>query len=147
VARQRLIGYPAGRLLAVVDDPAAVDRAIEALAAAGIEPERVERLTGGEAASAFDATGSEHGVLARVRRAFEFSLVDQLPDLAWYAAAAREGRTVLSVPARDSRAGRRAAGILAAAGAHFINRYGRFETEDIAPWRGPEPSVDDLMKR
>ena len=130
-----------------MDDASAADRALTALAEAGLDLTTIERHSGPDAAAAFDPTGAGHGVLARVRRAFEFSLMDQLPDLAWYEAAARDGRTVLSVPAPNTRAGRRAARVLQAAGAHFINRYGRFETEDIVAWRGPEPEVDDLMKR
>jgi hypothetical protein len=88
-----------------------------------------------------------HGFLARLRRAVQFSLMDQMPDLAWYQAAAREGRIVLSVPAPNPAAGARAAAILKAVGGHFINRYGRFQTEELARWRGPEPQVSDLLKR
>jgi hypothetical protein len=146
VPRSRFIGYPAQRLFAVVDDEAAAERAIAALATV-LDPATVQRFTGEADAAAFDSTGSHHGPLARVRRVFEFSVMDQLPDLAWYEAAAREGRTVLSIPVADAASGRQAAQLLAGAGAHFINRYGRFETEDIAPWRGPEPDVPDLMKR
>ena len=36
--------------------------------------------------------------------------------------------------------------ILAAAGAHFINSYGRFQTAQILRWRGPEPAVAERMK-
>jgi hypothetical protein len=123
------------------------DRAVEALAQAGWKPDQIERLTGPEAARAFDATGAVHGPLARLRRLVQFTLMDQLPDLAWYQAAARDGRIVLSVPAHGSRAGARAATILAAAGCHFINRFGRFQTEELLRWRGPEPRVADVMKR
>jgi hypothetical protein len=30
---------------------------------------------------------------------------------------------------------------------HFINYYGRFATEEIDRWSGPEPAVHDLLKR
>lgn len=147
IAATRFINYPTGRLLAVADDAAIAERAVEALAEAGWKADQVERLTGPEAARAFDATGAVHGPLARLRRLVQFTLMDQLPDLAWYQAAARDGRVVLSVPARSSRAGARAATILAAAGCHFINRFGRFQTEELLRWRGPEPRVANLMKR
>ena len=136
-----------GRLLAVVDDAATADRAVAALTEAGWDGADVERLTGEAAADAFDATGASSGVIGRLRRMLEFSLADQMPDLAWYEAAARMGRTVLSVPAPDSEAGAKAARVVEAAGGHFINRFGRFETEELSRWRGPEPPVSELLKR
>ena len=142
-----LITYPAGRLLAVADDDATADRAEDALAREGVDRGRIERLRGEAAERAFDATGAAHGPIARLGRIVQFTLMDQLPDLAWYQAAARDGRIVLSVQARDARAGARAATILAAAGCHFINRFGRYQTEELLRWRGPEPRVDDLMRR
>jgi hypothetical protein len=33
------------------------------------------------------------------------------------------------------------------AGGHFINYYGRFATEELERWTGPEPAVHDLLKR
>ena len=147
IVDQRFISYPRGRLLAVADDAATADRAVEALATAGWDPAAVERLSGPEAARAFDATGAAHGLGAKLQRLVQFSLMDQLPDLAWYQAAARDGRIVLSVAARDTRAGARAGTILAAAGCHFINRFGRFQTEELLRWRGPEPPVTNLMRR
>ena len=50
------------------------------------------------------------------------------------------------VPVRGSRETAQVGAILGAAGAHFINRYGRFQTEQIARWRGPEPDVAERMK-
>jgi hypothetical protein len=32
-------------------------------------------------------------------------------------------------------------------GGHFINYYGRFATEELARWRGPEPRIPSLLKR
>ncbi len=142
----RFINYPRGRLLAVADDDATADRAIAALGAAGWDPGSIERVTGREAARAFDATGAGHGLLARIGRAVQFTLMDQLPDLAWYEAAARDGRVVLMVPVRGSRETARGGAILATAGAHFINHYGRFQTEQLVRWRGPEPAVAERMK-
>ena len=147
MGNERLITYPSGRLLAVADDAATADRAVTALAEAGWDGGRIDRLAGQAAEWAFDATGARHGLAARIGRIVQFTLMDQLPDLAWYQAAARDGRIVLSVPAGDARSGARAATILAAAGCHFINRFGRFQTEELLRWRGPEPRVTDVMRR
>jgi len=144
--KKRFINYPKGRVLAVADDEATADRALDALAKAGWDTGRVERLAGTKAADEIDASGSEHGPIAQLRRVVQFTFMDQLPDLAFYEAAARQGRIVLSIPAGDSEAAARLAKILAESGCHFANRFGRFETEELLPWRGPEPPVRGVMK-
>jgi hypothetical protein len=148
MAAMSRIGYwPTDRVLAVVDDAATADRVVDALVAAGWDPTTIERLTASDAGEALDPTGRTRGLVGRLSRLIEFGLVDQLPDLAWYEAAALEGRTVLAVPARGARSGVTAGRIVAAAGGHFVNRFGRFETEELVRWRGPEPPVGDLLKR
>ena len=140
------IGYPNRQVLAVVDDEAAVDRARTALHGAGIRDEDIEVLAGPADAERFDATGKRHGILARLRRALQFSLMDQLPALAWYEAALREDRRVIAVRTADRTATLKVVEALKRAGAHFINRFGRFDTEEFARWRGPEPPVSSMMK-
>ena len=73
--------------------------------------------------------------------------MDQLPDLAWYEAAVREGGAVLMVRVRGDD--RKAAVLRAAreAGGHFANYYGRFATEELLRWSGPEPAIGDHLKR
>ena len=141
------IKYPTGRLYAVIDDPAAGGRVVEALVAAGVAPSRVEVLRGDTAATSFDGTGAHHGRLARLRRTLEFTLMDQMPDFAWYEAAIRDGRTVISVRTTDGDLVRKAVEVLRANGAHFVNYFGRFATEEHARWRGPEPAVPGFLRR
>lgn len=143
----RFIKYPTGRLFGVVDDPAAGGRAVEALIGTGIAADRIEVLRGDTAAAAFDGTGVHHGRLARIRRTLEFTLMDQMPDFAWYEAAIREGRTVVAVRATREPDVRRAVEALRAVGAHFVNYFGRFATEEFERWRGPEPAVPNLLRR
>ena len=102
---------------------------------------------GAAAAAALDGTGAHHGPLARARRIVEFLFMDQAPDLAWYEAAAREGRTVLSV--RPGRGGdsRQVVAVLRAHDAHFINHFGLLATEEFDRWRGPEPRLPDYLLR
>ncbi|HLX35599.1 MAG TPA: hypothetical protein VKR30_10220 [Candidatus Limnocylindrales bacterium] len=138
---------PRDRLFAVLDDQAAVEHATEALQSIGIADRDIEVLAGSSAADGFDGTGAVHGPLARIRRAFEFSLADQMPDLAWYEAALREGRFVVGVRTRDAATTRRAVAGLTGAGGHFINRFGRLQTEEYARWRGREPDVHVLLRR
>jgi hypothetical protein len=136
-----------GRLFAVLDDRASADEARRALEALGIPPVDIDILAGAAAADMFDGTGAVGGPLARVRRAIQFSVADQMPDLAWYEAALREGRFVVSVRTRRGDTTERAVAALMAAGGHFINRFGRLQTEEYARWRGPEPEVHALLRR
>lgn len=148
------IGYPRQRVLAVFDTPAAADAgaraAAEARARAGAvavsADAAIERYAGAADADRFDATGQHHGVVARSLRAVQFSLMDQLPALAWYEAALRDGRAVVAVRTRNRAETVRVVEALRSAGGHFINRFGRLATEEFARWRGPEPRVPDLMK-
>jgi hypothetical protein len=140
------IGYPRRKVLAVFDTPAAASAAERALGAAGVPDGDVEGFEGVEAADQFDASGARHGIVARSLRAVQFSLMDQLPAMAWYEAALRAGKVVLAVRTGDRATTLRIVELLRSAGGHFINRFGRLATEEFVRWSGPEPQVPSLMK-
>ena len=104
-------------------------------------------LRGDEGASRFDPTGAMHGLFTRLRRIVSFTVMDQLPDMAWYDAAIRAGQAVVMVRVRGDDRKTQAIGILRELGGHFINFYGRFAAEEVVRWQGPEPEVHDLLKR
>jgi hypothetical protein len=141
------IGYPTGRLLAVVDDPAAARGAVADIVSSGIAADDVLLLSGPDDARRFDGTGTGHGLWSRLLRAVQFALMDQLPDFAWYEAAAREGRAVVAVRVPDAERRRLVVDILGRAGAHFMNYFGRLSTEEVSRWRGPEPNVASILRR
>lgn len=141
------IGYPTGRLLCVVDDPARAREAADELVALGVARDDVAVLSGPDDARRFDGTGAGHGLWSRLLRAVQFTLMDQLPDFAWYEAAAREGRAVVAVRVPGAEQRRRVVDILERAGAHFMNYFGRLSTEEISRWRGPEPKVASILRR
>jgi hypothetical protein len=143
----RSIGSAVGRLLAVFDTPADADAAVEALTNAGVEPAKIERFEGVDDAGLFDASGRRRGLRGRLYRLIEFSWADQAPDFAWYEAALREGRVVLSVRVRGQEPLRQAADVLLAHRGHFINHFGWFETQELARWRGTEPDVPGFLRR
>jgi alkanesulfonate monooxygenase SsuD/methylene tetrahydromethanopterin reductase-like flavin-dependent oxidoreductase (luciferase family) len=144
---QRSIGSAVGRMLAVFDTTAEAEAAVDALTAAGIEPAKIERFQGADDAAAFDASGRRRGLRGRLYRIIEFSWADQAPDFAWYEAAVREGRVVLSVRVRGQRQLRQAADIVLAHGGHFVNHFGWFETQELARWRGKEPDLPGFLRR
>ncbi len=139
--------YPRGRLLAVVDETAVADAAVAALVMAGFEPGRIETYRGTAAATAFDGTGAQHGLLGRLRRIVEFLMMDQAPDLAWYEAAARDGRTVISVRPRGADEMHAAVEVIRGQGGHFINHFGRLTTEEFDRWHGREPGLPEYLMR
>ena len=146
-ARRRFIGYPTGSLLAVLPDAESAAAAAATLRAAGITDEDITILRGDEGADRLDGTGAANGIVARLRRLVSFTLMDQLVDMAFYEQAVREGQVVLMGRPRDESRKAAAIGILRRSGGHFINYYGRFATEEIARWRGPEPKVPGLLRR
>jgi hypothetical protein len=135
------------RLMAVLDTDDAAAAAVAALAREGCSGDAVLALRGARDADRIDTLGNAGGLWARTRRLASFTLADQMVDLAVYAAALRDGRTVLSVLAPDEEARERARRALAGAGAHFVNFFGRFATEDVVPWRGPELPLPSWLRR
>ena len=101
----RFIGYPTDSLLAVLPDAEhAAAAAAAALKAAGIPDRDITVLRGDEGASRFDPTGAVHGLFTRLRRIVSFTVMDQLPDMAWYDAAIRAGQAVVMVRVRGDDA-------------------------------------------
>jgi hypothetical protein len=145
--QRRFIGYPSDSLLGVVPDPEAAAKVAAALKAAGIPDRDITILRGEESASRFDPTGAIHGLFTRLRRIVSFTVMDQLPDMAWYDAAVRAGHAVVMAKVRGDDRKTEAVRILRDHRGHFINYYGRFATEEIVRWQGAEPAVSDLLKR
>ncbi len=138
--------YPTDRLLAVLDDPAAVPGAVDRLTAEGIPAADVSVLGSADAAGGMAGLGSP-GLLARLVRLVQFTTMDQMPDFRLYEAAIAAGRAVVAVRASDRTRALLARDVLVAAGAHFINRYGRFSTEELSRWQGPELELPGYLRR
>ncbi|HEV8281252.1 MAG TPA: hypothetical protein VGQ02_05305 [Candidatus Limnocylindrales bacterium] len=145
--QRRFIGYPTDSLLGVVPDAEAAAKVAAALKAAGVPDRDITILRGEESAARFDPTGAVHGLFTRLRRIVSFTVMDQLPDMAWYDAAVRGGHAVVMAKVRGDERKSEAVRILRDHGAHFVNYYGRFATEEIVRWQGPEPAVSDILKR
>lgn len=143
----RFIGYPSGSLLAVLPDAESAAAAAAALRGAGIPDRGITILRSPEGADRLDGTGAVNGVIARLRRLVSFALMDQLVDMALYEQAVRDGQVALMVRPRDEARKAAAIAVLRSHGGHFINYYGRFATEEIERWLGPEPNVAGLLRR
>lgn len=126
------------RLMAVLDRPEAAALAKGALVGEGFAPDAITVLQGDQDADRIDSFGKSSGPLRKLWRVVQFTQTDQMVDLVVYEAALRDGRAVILVHARRAEERERAKRVLAAAGAHFMNFFGRITTEDISRWRGKE---------
>ena len=143
----RRIGYPGGWTLAVMDNPDEARAAHDELTAAGLEATDVVVLSGDAAVAGLERLGSSAGLGGRLRRGLQFMTMDQLPDLVVYEEAMRLGHPVIGVRIGDPERRREIVALLRRHGAHFINRFGAWSTEEIAPWRGQMPDLPQLMRR
>lgn len=143
----RFIGYPVDRMLAAFADAAQAATAAAALRAIGLADRHITILRGDEGAARLDGSGVANGLFARLRRLVSFTVMDQLPDFAYYEQAVHDGGAVLMVRVRGDRPKRSALEAIRANGGHFVNYYGRFATEELERWRGPEPDIPSLMRR
>jgi hypothetical protein len=143
----RFIGYPVDRMLAAFTDAVLAAEAATALRAIGLADRHITILRGDEGAARLDGSGEANGPIARLRRLVSFTVMDQLPDFAYYEQAVRDGGAVLMVRVRGDRMKRAGLEALRAHGGHFINYYGRFATEELERWHGPEPDIPSLMRR
>jgi len=145
-ATRRSFRYPTGFLLAVVDDPAAAPGAAAAVVAAGVPADHVDAISGEGAEDRMDLLAAD-SLVTRFMSGIRFMTTDQQPDFALYAAALSDGRAIIAVKVRDRAVQTRVAGRLTAAGAHFLNYYGRVATEEITRWRGPELPLPGWLRR
>jgi hypothetical protein len=142
-----MIGYPTNRLLIVVDDPDRARAGVRELTAAGMTPADVDVLVGDRGVDELRRLGGARGFLGRIVRIFQFMSMDQMPDFVMYEASLREGRTVLAIRPRDREQMLAARDIVARHGGHFANWFGRFSTEEVSPWLGPEPNIPAYLRR
>jgi hypothetical protein len=143
----RFIAYPNRAVVAVVDDPSAAEAAVAELRSAGFDDDAITILQGPAGADRIDGMGRAHGLGSRLRRLLAFTVMDQLPDFVLYERALRDGRSVVIVRAPGDADKRRAHQTLRKHGGHFMNYYGRFATEELDLWRGPEPDIPGVLRR
>jgi hypothetical protein len=144
---RQFIGYPTDWTLAVMDEAAEAEAAGAELLQLGVPPEDVVVMAGHESIERMRRLGTSTGFPARLRRAVQFVTMDQLPDLHVYETALDDRHPVVGVRVADAVERRRAIEVLRRHGGHFINRFGAWATEEIAPWRGRMPERPQHMMR
>jgi hypothetical protein len=148
----RTFTYPTDHLLAVVDDRSAARTLAEGLVAelgadGGLAAGAVTVLDGTPDADRIDGLGRAGGAWGRLLRIVQFMTMDQMPDFRLYEAAIEDGRAVVAVRVADRPTMLRVRDRLVAGGAHFLNFYGRYSTEELTRWRGPELDLPGFLRR
>jgi hypothetical protein len=133
-----LLGYPTDHLMAILPSAVAADAAVSDLVGGGIAADAVRVLVGEDAALRIDGRGKHHGLMARIYRLVQFTQMDQAPDFRRYELEARRGHPVIAVRETDAARRRAVRAVLRRHGAHFVNFYGRFFTETLDPFAGPD---------
>lgn len=129
IEASRFISYPTYCVVGVVDDKLEAEAMMEDLAAAGLRG-NVSVLQGPEGADEIDASGSHHGLRARIVRLVQFTTMDGEHSRR-YESEARAGHWVIMVHLDGQEEAESIRRMMKAHGGHFINWYGRFHFETL----------------
>lgn len=135
---ERVPGFPACRLFALVDDDAALAGALVALAP-HVEPGGVRVLTGERGIRALDVSGGAHGLRGRMSRILQ-DLAFSRSSLAEHEAHLRRGGHLLLVPAREWTECQTLVGVLSRWGASGLVWFARWSVVDVTPRRCAVPA-------
>ena len=124
--------------MGILPSPAAADAAVAELAGHGVAPDAIRVLVGEDAALRIDGRGKHHALVARIYRLIQFTQMDQAPDFRRYELEARRGHPVIAVRETDPVRRLTIRAVLRGHDAHFTNFYGRYFTETLDPFTGPD---------
>jgi len=120
--------YPVGYILAVIDDRAQAERAVQTLAESGVAEADIDLVDGAWFAQTM-VDIKEHRT--PVERVMAFLAVEEREFMQEYVAEGVEGHTIVIVHAEQPEIGERVARVLAEHGAREMRHYGRFLITDL----------------
>ena len=127
--QNRFYRYPLRRMVAVIEDEAAIELALRRLDEIGIDRGRVVVLSGPQGARLLDRSGKKHGLRGRFLRfvqqgAYEGDVLHRHEE------ALNRGSSVMYVPVRG-RQQSQVAEILSAVGGSDLLYFGRWSITDL----------------
>jgi hypothetical protein len=131
--RREFEKYGVSKVVGVIDDKTEADTARLALTSIGIPDAMIEVFCGLEGEHNLDLKGESHGFLDHIGRILEHVLLVDSLHMDRYEKELLSGHCVIQVYTTDSQTREQAREILKSCGAHFINAYGQWTTEVLAP--------------
>lgn len=128
---ERVPGFPACRLFALIDDATDLHGALGALAP-HVEPGAVRVLTGERGVRALDVSGGDRGLRGRTSRVLQ-DLLFSRSSLAEHETHLRRGGHLLLIPAREWAECQHLVGVLNRWGAHGLLWFARCSVVDVTP--------------
>ncbi|HEX8911085.1 MAG TPA: hypothetical protein VF796_01915 [Humisphaera sp.] len=128
------LNYPTNKVVGVFADWPQAKAALAALSGDGFAGEQVGVLYGPEGARRLDASGERHGILAQISRFFQrFADMDD-KHTQRHEQELAAGHVLVEVYVGDDESARgRVRDTLRQAGGYFINFYGKWYVENLAP--------------
>jgi hypothetical protein len=120
--------YPVGDILAVVDDRAQAEQAVQALKAAGVPEGDVDLVDGAWFAQVMRSNKASWNPLQRVVALLAAEEGEVVHD---YVEEAEQGGTILVIHARRQELWEQIARVLKTHGAHNLRHYGRLNITDL----------------
>jgi hypothetical protein len=128
--QDRRYRYPMHRVVAIIDDDAGLDTAVDALPKAGVDVAAVDVLSGPEGARLLDATGTAHGWRGRLLRLVQQGAYEG-NALEAHERALNEGHHVIYVPVRGDDQRGQVVDVLHAAGGRYLLYFRRWNIDLI----------------
>jgi hypothetical protein len=123
--------YPEGDIVAVIDDCAEADRAVQALEAAGISDHDIFLIEGRRAVEIMQDYRQHQHVLGRIGRAISELMSDSSRFSREYLDEARKNHHLLVMHAPSAEVVDRVRSVLRAHRAHHVRYYGSLAIEDL----------------
>jgi hypothetical protein len=123
--------YPEGDIVAVIDDCAEADRAVQALEAAGISDHDIFLIEGRRAVEIMQDYRQHQHVLGRIGRAISELMSDSSRFSREYLDEARKNHHLLVMHAPSAEVVDRVRPVLRAHRAHHVRYYGSLAIEDL----------------
>jgi hypothetical protein len=129
---KRRPGYPLNKVVAVADQPSAVEAVVNGLTDMGVDEDSIGVVCEADARRHLEEFRARHPVKSRLIRLAQ-SLSDERAIVDRYGQWLESGKFLVVAPAADSARAEEVGEAMKENGAHFVNYYGPLTITTIAP--------------